>query len=110
RGIEADADDVGELPFDATLQLDALIVDVVVRVLPVPDAETGKHAADRSGFETALGFQRRALGAPPCERHREPLASTEQVDGTDPSAIRESIAVGIAQDGKEHQAVPEPAP
>ena len=106
----ADADHVRELAFDAPLQLDALIVDLVVRVLAVPDAEAGEHAADRPGLEAALGLDRRALRAAPRERHGQPLAGAEQIDGADAAAIGEAVAVGVAEDRKEHQPVREPVP
>src|SRR4029079_8118196 len=96
RRIEADSDYVRELAFDPAFELDTLIVDVVVRVLAIPDAEAGKHAADRSGLEAALGLERRTLGAAPRERDGQSLACAQQIDGADAAAVGESVSVGVA--------------
>ena len=76
--VDADAEHVRELAFGPALQLDALIVDLVMRVLAVPDPEAREHAADRPGLERALEFDRGASRSAPRQRDREPLADAEQ--------------------------------
>ena len=103
RRVDAHADEAGEAPLGARGPLDALIVELEVRVLALPDAEGGRDARERAGRERAFELERRAARPAPRQRHRQPLASPQQVDRADPSAVGEAIAVVVAEDRQEHQ-------
>ena len=107
-GVDAGAEDVGEDPLGAALDLDALIADLVARILAVPDRQARRDARQRPGLEQALELQRGAARAAPRQRHRQAFVDAEEIHRADPSAVGEAVAVGVADDRQEHQLAAQP--